>query len=158
MDRWIIEEMTRHCSKKYVFQISSLFLLQRMDQCNNQNRKCHNFILSVNIKLLWILIHFDIIQFLVNWIKNSINLLPKSIRSKSISIIFIIPLSVFTWGRLSLNQSLHIICSNILSMLQLPPPPQIELVVDKPHLMGVLRRPLVRIRRKWHILEYYYYA
>lgn len=31
---------------------------------------------------------------------------------------------------------------------QLPPPPQIELVVDKPHLMNVLRRPLVRIRRK----------
>ncbi|KAH8251808.1 hypothetical protein KR038_008817 [Drosophila bunnanda] len=28
----------------------------------------------------------------------------------------------------------------------LPPPPQIELVVDKPHLMNVLRRPLVRIR------------
>uniref|UniRef100_A0A182YF23 Odorant receptor n=1 Tax=Anopheles stephensi TaxID=30069 RepID=A0A182YF23_ANOST len=28
----------------------------------------------------------------------------------------------------------------------LPPPPQIELVVDKPHLMGVLRRPVVRIR------------
>ncbi|CAO1424991.1 unnamed protein product [Diamesa serratosioi] len=28
----------------------------------------------------------------------------------------------------------------------LPPPPQIELVVDKPHLMGVLRRPIVRIR------------
>lgn len=33
-------------------------------------------------------------------------------------------------------------------ILQLPPPPQIELVVDKPHLMGVLRRPIVRIRRK----------
>uniref|UniRef100_A0A182VX37 Uncharacterized protein n=1 Tax=Anopheles minimus TaxID=112268 RepID=A0A182VX37_9DIPT len=31
-------------------------------------------------------------------------------------------------------------------VLQLPPPPQIELVVDKPHLMGVLRRPIVRIR------------
>jgi len=30
----------------------------------------------------------------------------------------------------------------------LPPPPQIELVVDKPHLMNVLRRPLVRIRRE----------
>ncbi|XP_023169980.1 uncharacterized protein LOC111598793 isoform X1 [Drosophila hydei] len=28
----------------------------------------------------------------------------------------------------------------------LPPPPQIELVVDKPQLMNVLRRPLVRIR------------
>ncbi|XP_055385117.1 uncharacterized protein LOC129614505 [Condylostylus longicornis] len=28
----------------------------------------------------------------------------------------------------------------------LPPPPQIELVMDKPHLMNVLRRPLVRIR------------
>lgn len=28
----------------------------------------------------------------------------------------------------------------------LPPPPQIELVVDKPHAMGVLRRPIVRIR------------
>lgn len=35
---------------------------------------------------------------------------------------------------------------------QLPPPPQIELVVDKPHLMNVLRRPLVRIRRKFHPL------
>lgn len=31
----------------------------------------------------------------------------------------------------------------------LPPPPQIELVVDKPHLMNVLRRPLVRIRREY---------
>lgn len=33
--------------------------------------------------------------------------------------------------------------------IQLPPPPQIELVLDKPHLMGVLRRPIVRIRRKY---------
>ncbi|KAG4075548.1 hypothetical protein HA402_003373 [Bradysia odoriphaga] len=28
----------------------------------------------------------------------------------------------------------------------LPPPPQIELIVDKPHLKGVVHRPLVRIR------------
>ncbi|XP_059611094.1 uncharacterized protein LOC132258016 [Phlebotomus argentipes] len=28
----------------------------------------------------------------------------------------------------------------------LPPPPQIELIVDKPNLIGVLKRPLVRIR------------
>lgn len=34
----------------------------------------------------------------------------------------------------------------------LPPPPQIELVVDKPQLMNVLRRPLVRIRRKYETL------
>lgn len=39
-------------------------------------------------------------------------------------------------------------------LLQLPPPPQIELVVDKPHLMNVLRRPLVRIRRKFQIILY----
>lgn len=38
--------------------------------------------------------------------------------------------------------------------MKLPPPPQIELVVDKPHLMGVLRRPIVRIRRKYHIYIY----
>lgn len=37
-------------------------------------------------------------------------------------------------------------------VLQLPPAPQIELVVDKPHLTGVLRRPLVRIRRKYYRL------
>lgn len=30
---------------------------------------------------------------------------------------------------------------------QLPPPPQIELILNKPTL-GVLRRPIVRIRRK----------
>jgi hypothetical protein len=32
--------------------------------------------------------------------------------------------------------------------LQLPPPPQIELILEKPNL-GVLRRPLVRIRREY---------
>jgi hypothetical protein len=31
---------------------------------------------------------------------------------------------------------------------QLPPAPQIELILEKPSL-GVLRRPMVRIRRKW---------
>lgn len=36
----------------------------------------------------------------------------------------------------------------------LPPPPQIELVVDKPHLMNVLRRPLVRIRREYQTLSF----
>ncbi|EGK96317.1 AGAP013121-PB [Anopheles gambiae str. PEST] len=35
---------------------------------------------------------------------------------------------------------------------ELPPPPQIELVVDKPHLMGVLRRPIVRIRRELRLI------
>lgn len=44
-----------------------------------------------------------------------------------------------------LEQTTHLFACLIL---QLPPPPQIELVVDKPHLMGVLRRPIVRIRRK----------
>lgn len=29
---------------------------------------------------------------------------------------------------------------------QLPPAPQIELVIDNPHLQGVLKRPLVRVR------------
>lgn len=38
-------------------------------------------------------------------------------------------------------------------LLQLPPPPQIELVVDKPHLNGVVRRPLVRIRRKLNFVK-----
>lgn len=37
----------------------------------------------------------------------------------------------------------------------LPPPPQIELVVDKPHLMNVLRRPLVRIRREYETHSFF---
>ncbi|ETN62298.1 hypothetical protein AND_006012 [Anopheles darlingi] len=36
--------------------------------------------------------------------------------------------------------------ANPIPVEALPPPPQIELVVDKPHLLGVLRRPIVRIR------------
>ena len=43
--------------------------------------------------------------------------------------------------------------------LQLPPPPQIELVLDRPHLLGILKRPIVRIRREfyysiWRCLSY----
>ena len=45
-----------------------------------------------------------------------------------------------------------------MCILQLPPPPQIELVVDKPHLMNVLRRPLVRIRRRWHKIKLYSFS
>lgn len=32
---------------------------------------------------------------------------------------------------------------------QLPPPPTIELIVDKRHLLGILKRPIVRVRRKY---------
>lgn len=39
--------------------------------------------------------------------------------------------------------------------MQLPPAPQIELIVDKPHLSAVVRRPLVRIRRKCAWLAYF---
>lgn len=59
----------------------------------------------------------------------------------------------FLWAALILLNILYIFFITIyylfFSFLQLPPPPQIELVLDKPHLMGVLRRPIVRIRRKY---------
>lgn len=37
---------------------------------------------------------------------------------------------------------------SVIFYTQLPPAPQIELIVDKPHLSAVVRRPLVRIRRE----------
>lgn len=43
----------------------------------------------------------------------------------------------------------------ICGFFQLPPAPQIELILEKTHL-GVLKQPLVRIRRK-HFLETKYY-
>lgn len=60
----------------------------------------------------------------------------------------------FNLTKIPFTSHLHVCINTYYGwfLVQLPPPPQIELVVDKPHLMGVLRRPIVRIRRELRLI------
>lgn len=54
-----------------------------------------------------------------------------------------------------LNRTIHFLTplTDYYRRFQLPPAPQIELILEKPSL-GVLRRPMVRIRRKYNLIAH----
>lgn len=56
----------------------------------------------------------------------------------------------FNWTNMP-NKQFFIVFFSIdkTTQTQLPPPPTIELIVDKRHLLGILKRPIVRVRRKY---------